>query len=69
MIDYGIQESFCEFAQTVQSFIGQGWRIVDVKYGEQKFGIGTTVVAERNNERRNFSPAEIEEWVRTQAVS
>ena len=65
--NYCLQESLCIFAQSIQSFLDRGWRIVDIKYGEEKFDIKTVLIAEKNGERRMFSPDEMEYWVRDNA--
>lgn len=54
-----VNDDFCEFARTVQSFLDLGWRIVDLKYGERKFDLSTEIVAEKEGVRRNFSPDDI----------
>lgn len=63
-LNYAIQETQCHFALTVQRFLQDGWYLIEIKYGERKFGFKPTLIASRNNETKEFSPDELEEWVR-----
>lgn len=61
--EYAMQEALCEFAQSIQSLIDKGWRIVEIKYGERKFDISTKLVIQKDRERRVISTDEIEGFI------
>ncbi len=45
---YAIDEGMFEFALQVQQAIKAGWVFTDIKYGEERLGIGPQLVCVRN---------------------
>ena len=55
---YYHNESLCELILSVQHIINEGWRIVEIKYGERRLGIASRLVVERGEVRKEISPDE-----------
>ena len=55
-----INETFLEFALTVQSAIKRGWELGEIEYGERRLGVSSRLTIRRGDQTENiWSPDDL----------